>query len=56
MKRETVARLLDAREACERIALFAAGRTQVDLSADAYLHSAIYRQLMIVGEAIKGDA
>lgn len=52
MKRETVAPRIDAREACQRIAQFAAGRAQADLSADAYLQSATYWQLKIVGDAI----
>ena len=52
MTREAKKRLFDARQACEALAQFVAGRTLSDYSSDLLLRSAIERQLTIVGEAL----
>ena len=42
----------DARQAAERVARFAAGKTFAEYEADDYLRSAVERQFEIVGEAL----
>lgn len=44
--------LFDAREACDLVLQFTAGKELVDYIQDAMLRSAVERQLEIVGEAL----
>lgn len=45
--------LADMLKACDRIASFVAGRSLEDYCADAFLRSAVERQVEIVGEAAR---
>lgn len=44
----------DIRQACLRVSEFAAGKTLHDYKSDAFFRSAVERQLMIIGEALRG--
>ncbi len=52
MQRDTRAFLWDVRQAADNIAAFVGGKTEEQYSADALLHSAVERQLEIIGEAL----
>jgi uncharacterized protein with HEPN domain len=52
MQRDTRAFLWDVRQAADNIAAFVRGKTETEYSSDALLHSAVERQLEIIGEAL----
>lgn len=52
MPRDSRAFLWDVRQAADNIAAFIRGKTEKEYSADALLHSAVERQLEIIGEAL----
>jgi uncharacterized protein with HEPN domain len=52
MPRDPRAFLWDVRQAADNIAAFIRGRTEADYRAQAMLHSAVERQLEIIGEAL----
>jgi uncharacterized protein with HEPN domain len=52
-RREVLKCLFDIAEACEAVAEFMAGRSRESYLADRMLRSAVERQLMIVGEALR---
>ena len=52
MPRDPRAFLWDVRQAADSIAEFIRGRTEAQYSTDALLHSAVERQLEIIGEAL----
>jgi uncharacterized protein with HEPN domain len=52
MQRDTRAFLWDVRQAADNITAFVRGKTETEYSSDALLHSAVERQLEIIGEAL----
>jgi uncharacterized protein with HEPN domain len=52
MPRDPRAFLWDVRQAADNIAQFIQGKTAKEYSADSLLHSAVERQLEIIGEAL----
>jgi uncharacterized protein with HEPN domain len=52
MKRETAKRLLDARNACQEIQHFAAGRSQDAIMTDRGLQLILQTLLVTIGEAL----
>ncbi len=52
MPRDPRAFLWDVRQAADNIATFIRDKTAADYPADALLHSAVERQLEIIGEAL----
>ena len=52
MPRDPRAFLWDVRQAADKIAQFIEGKSSEEYSSDALLHSAVERQLEIIGEAL----
>lgn len=52
-RREVLKCLFDIAEACDALAEFVAGRTRDDYVTNRMLRSAVERQFMIIGEALR---